>query len=130
MQALLAAMPAGGLHGGVVLGSRFGDSRPDAFAPAPMGGSGGKKRNPVKAVVAGGIAGACEACISYPTEFVKTQLQLFEEKAKLGPVGAARETIRTNGGWGLGVARRFSAVWVGRARPDAAALVATEAPAE
>jgi len=60
-------------------------------------GGGGGKRNWKKAIVAGGIAGAIEACISYPTEFVKTQLQLFEEKAKLGPVQCARETLRKEG---------------------------------
>ena len=37
---------------------------------APMGGAGGKKRHPAKAIVAGGIAGAVEACISFPTECV------------------------------------------------------------
>ena len=38
---------------------------------------------------------------SYPTEYVKTQLQLFSEKAKLGPIQCARETIRTDGVLGL-----------------------------
>jgi len=33
-----------------------------------VGGGTGKKRHPLKAIVAGGIAGAVEACISYPTE--------------------------------------------------------------
>jgi len=56
------------------------------IAYAPMSGGSGKKRNPYKAVVAGGIAGAAEACISYPTEYIKTNLQLFEDKAKMGPI--------------------------------------------
>jgi solute carrier family 25 citrate transporter 1 len=36
----------------------------------------GKKTTPGKAVLAGGTAGAIEAVIMFPTEFVKTQLQL------------------------------------------------------
>ena len=88
----------------------------------------GKKQHWGKAVIAGGIAGAVEACVSYPTEcvcrgggcvrrrdstfvrsppappparFVTTQLQLFEDKAKLGPIGAAKETIKKDGVGGL-----------------------------
>lgn len=34
------------------------------------------KTTPMKAVLAGGTAGAIEAVIMFPTEFVKTQLQL------------------------------------------------------
>ena len=77
----------------------FRSAVPLAYAPMP--GPSGRKRNPLKAVVAGGAAGAVEACISYPTEFVKTQLQLFEEKARLGPLQCARETVRLNGVAGL-----------------------------
>jgi len=61
----------------------------------------GKKRSPLKAIVAGGIAGAVEAMISYPTEYVKTNLQLFEDKAKLGPIQVARDTIKADGFRGL-----------------------------
>lgn len=71
-----------------------------ARAYAPMNTS-GKKRHPVKAVIAGGIAGAMEAVISYPTEYVKTNLQLFEDKAKMGPIQCARETIAKDGVRGL-----------------------------
>jgi solute carrier family 25 (mitochondrial citrate transporter), member 1 len=71
------------------------------IAYAPMSGGSGKKRNPYKAVVAGGIAGAVEACISYPTEYIKTNLQLFEDKAKMGPIQCARETIKKDGVFGL-----------------------------
>ena len=67
-------------------------------AYAPMGGGG--KRHPLKAVVAGGLAGAMEAVISYPTEYVKTQLQLFPGKG-LTPVQCARDTIKANGFLGL-----------------------------
>lgn len=82
-------------------------SRPAAFAAAPMGN---RSKNPLKAIVAGGLSGAVEAVISYPTEFVKTQLQLFEAKAKLGPIAVARETIKKNGAEHLFLAaRRLSA---------------------
>jgi solute carrier family 25 citrate transporter 1 len=66
---------------------------------APMGGGNGKKRHPLKAIVAGGLAGAIEACISYPTEYIKTQLQLFDKK--MSPLQCARETIRNDGVLGL-----------------------------
>lgn len=33
----------------------------------------------VKGIIAGGITGGIEICITYPTEFVKTQLQLDEK---------------------------------------------------
>jgi len=42
--------------------------------------SSGKKRSPLQAILAGGISGGIEICISYPTEFVKTLLQLDEKK--------------------------------------------------
>ncbi|XP_014866343.1 PREDICTED: tricarboxylate transport protein, mitochondrial-like isoform X2 [Poecilia mexicana] len=39
---------------------------------------GRKITHPGKAILAGGIAGAIEICITFPTEYVKTQLQLDE----------------------------------------------------
>ena len=79
--------------------------RPLVEAHAPMGGGGGggtgKKRSPAKALVAGGISGAIEAVVSYPTEYDKTNLQLFEEKSRLGPIRVARETIAKDGVLGL-----------------------------
>jgi len=38
---------------------------------APVGGDMAKK-NPLKAIIAGGITGGIEICITYPTEYVKT----------------------------------------------------------
>jgi solute carrier family 25 citrate transporter 1 len=61
-----------------------------------VGGS-GKKRNPTKAIIAGGFSGAIEACISYPTEFAKTQLQLFQMKGKMGPIQVLRDTVAKDG---------------------------------
>lgn len=36
----------------------------------------------IKGIIAGGITGGIEICITYPTEFVKTQLQLDEKGNK------------------------------------------------
>uniref|UniRef100_A0A8C6Q312 Solute carrier family 25 member 1a n=1 Tax=Nothobranchius furzeri TaxID=105023 RepID=A0A8C6Q312_NOTFU len=50
-------------------------ARRNLAAAAP----GGRKiTHPGKAILAGGIAGAIEICITFPTEYVKTQLQLDE----------------------------------------------------
>lgn len=46
-----------------------------AAAAASSGGLG------LKGILAGGITGGIEICITYPTEYVKTQLQL-DEKGK------------------------------------------------
>lgn len=45
---------------------------------ASAGGSGSKG---LKGIIAGGITGGIEICITFPTEYVKTQLQL-DEKGK------------------------------------------------
>ncbi|XP_005987562.1 tricarboxylate transport protein, mitochondrial-like isoform X1 [Latimeria chalumnae] len=44
-----------------------------AAAPGPA-----KLTHPGKAILAGGLAGGIEICITFPTEYVKTQLQLDE----------------------------------------------------
>lgn len=43
-------------------------------AAAAAGGASG-----LKGIVAGGITGGIEICITFPTEYVKTQLQLDEK---------------------------------------------------
>lgn len=45
-------------------------------ASAPAGNKG------LKGIIAGGITGGIEICITYPTEYVKTQLQLDEKGNK------------------------------------------------
>ena len=75
------------------------DRADSAVAFAPMGRS-GKKQHPLKAVIAGGIAGAMEACISFPTEFVKTKMQLFD-MGKQSPLQVARDTVKMDGVLGL-----------------------------
>ncbi|KAJ3727629.1 mitochondrial carrier domain-containing protein [Lentinula raphanica] len=57
------------------------------------------KEKPLHSLIAGTTAGAVEAFITYPTEFVKTRSQ-FQGK-KLAPLDIVRETLRTKGVTGL-----------------------------
>ena len=69
----------------------------------------------LKTVVAGGLTGATEACINYPLEYVKTQLQLDEKSAKPrynGIADVVRQTIRNHGI--LGMYRGLSVLVVGQ----------------
>jgi solute carrier family 25 citrate transporter 1 len=63
-----------------------------------------KGRSPIKSILAGGIAGGIEISITYPTEYVKTQLQL-EEKAIsprfTGPMNCVSVTMKEHGLLGL-----------------------------
>ncbi|KAG7249727.1 hypothetical protein CRUP_023530, partial [Coryphaenoides rupestris] len=52
--------------------------RPQCLAAAAPSGK-AKLTHPGKAIMAGGIAGGIEICITFPTEYVKTQLQLDEK---------------------------------------------------
>lgn len=67
----------------------------------PAGGNEGKKQHPGKAVLSGGISGGIEICLTYPTEYVKTQMQLYEKKGMQGPLQIAKETVRAHGALGL-----------------------------
>lgn len=57
-----------------------------------------------KNILAGGLAGGIEICITYPTEYVKTQLQL-DERANppkyRGMVDCAKQTVNQRGYMGL-----------------------------
>ncbi|GAB1861446.1 Citrate transport protein [Camponotus japonicus] len=59
----------------------------------------------LKGVIAGGITGGIEICITYPTEYVKTQLQLDGKagagKEYTGIVDCVTKTIKTRGFFGL-----------------------------
>ncbi|XP_076048598.1 mitochondrial citrate transporter scheggia isoform X1 [Oratosquilla oratoria] len=59
----------------------------------------------LKGIVAGGITGGIEICITFPTEYVKTQLQLDEKsggaKKYNGIVDCVKKTVRTHGFFGL-----------------------------
>ncbi|XP_063705134.1 putative tricarboxylate transport protein, mitochondrial [Culicoides brevitarsis] len=68
-------------------------------AAAPAGQTKG-----LKGIVAGGITGGIEICITYPTEYVKTQLQLDEKGANKkynGIIDCAKKTVKQNGFFGL-----------------------------
>jgi len=69
-----------------------------AAAAAPAGG--GNKT--LKGIIAGGITGGIEICITYPTEYIKTQLQLDEKAGKYKGIGdCAKQTIKQSGVKGL-----------------------------
>ena len=52
--------------------------------------------------MAGGITGGIEICITYPTEYIKTQLQLDEKVGKYkGRGDCAKQTVQQNGIRGL-----------------------------
>jgi len=88
--------------------SRLGNLFPDPFgtrrrqfsaaAAAPAGGS----NKALKGIIAGGITGGIEICITYPTEYIKTQLQLDEKLGKYkGIADCAKQTVKQNGIGGL-----------------------------
>ncbi|KAK7039178.1 hypothetical protein VNI00_010082 [Paramarasmius palmivorus] len=58
-----------------------------------------KKEKPVHSLIAGATAGAIEAFITYPTEFVKTRSQFGGKK--LGPIAIVKDTLKTQGVAGL-----------------------------
>jgi solute carrier family 25 citrate transporter 1 len=64
-----------------------------------------KAKSPAKALIAGGISGGLEIIITYPTEYVKTQLQLSEKTkgphAFTGPIDVVKKTVREKGFFGL-----------------------------
>ncbi|XP_013785112.1 tricarboxylate transport protein, mitochondrial-like [Limulus polyphemus] len=58
----------------------------------------------LKGIFAGGITGGIEICITFPTEYVKTQLQLDEKSAKpryTGILDVIRKTVKYHGILGL-----------------------------
>lgn len=87
-------------------------------APAPVEGETASATKPgftpysllpsaktTKGIIAGGITGGIEICITFPTEYVKTQLQLDEKvgavKQYAGPVDCVKQTVRGYGFFGL-----------------------------
>ena len=56
----------------------------------------------LKGIIAGGITGGIEICITYPTEYIKTQLQLDEKAGKYkGIADCAKQTVKQSGVRGL-----------------------------
>ncbi|KAG5281382.1 hypothetical protein AALO_G00071500 [Alosa alosa] len=77
--------------------------RPHALAAAAPAGK-AKLTHPGKAILAGGIAGGIEICITFPTEYVKTQLQLDERAnpPRFRGIGdCVTQTVRSHGVTGL-----------------------------
>lgn len=49
----------------------------------------------------GGLTGAIEISCTYPTEYTKTVMQLYKEKNSMGAVNVIKDTVKTNGFFGL-----------------------------
>lgn len=81
----------------------------------------------LKGIVAGGITGGIEICITYPTEYVKTQLQLDEKgdrKKYNGIADCLKKTVKDRGVFGL--YRGLSVLLVGSIPKSAARFGAFE----
>mmetsp|Transcript_26946 Transcript_26946/g.23811 ORF Transcript_26946/g.23811 Transcript_26946/m.23811 type:complete len:292 (+) Transcript_26946:63-938(+) len=59
--------------------------------------AGDKKQSPLKSIISGGITGGIEICITYPTEYLKTKMQLYSKYSKMGMLGAAKSTFNDYG---------------------------------
>jgi len=81
--------------------------RPSMTQTGAAAATGGGGNLGLKGIIAGGITGGIEICITYPTEFVKTQLQLDEKTAKGGNkkyngiIDCAKKTVKSHGVFGL-----------------------------
>ncbi|XP_006902582.1 PREDICTED: tricarboxylate transport protein, mitochondrial [Elephantulus edwardii] len=78
--------------------------QPRALVAAAPASEKAKLTHPGKAILAGGLAGGIEICITFPTEYVKTQLQLDERAhpPRYRGIGdCVRQTIRSHGVLGL-----------------------------
>ncbi|CAG9316282.1 unnamed protein product [Blepharisma stoltei] len=76
-----------------------------AFVPQPVHCAGppakhGEDKVFWKATLSGGITGGIEACITYPTEFIKTMQQLYPEK-RSGIIQVGKDTVNAHGFRGL-----------------------------
>lgn len=68
---------------------------------APPGGSGDGKGTPIKSIIAGGITGGIEICITFPTEFLKTKMQLYKEFSQKGLKYTIQDTYQKHGPTGF-----------------------------
>jgi solute carrier family 25 citrate transporter 1 len=59
------------------------------------------QRNFWVGLLSGGISGALAICVTYPTEYLKTQMQLYEHKSKQGMFKCAAENYKTYGAVGF-----------------------------
>ncbi|KAI9027796.1 mitochondrial carrier domain-containing protein [Hyaloraphidium curvatum] len=93
-----------------------------------MADSKGKKPSAVLSMLAGGFAGGVEATLTYPTEYVKTQMQLQGKQgagAKFkGPIDCVVKTVRERGIAGL--YKGLSAMVIGNSAKAGVRFVAYE----
>jgi len=59
------------------------------------------QRNFWVGLISGGISGALAICVTYPTEYLKTQMQLYEAKSKRGMLNCAKDTVKAYGPLGF-----------------------------
>lgn len=59
------------------------------------------KVSPIVSGLIGGVVGAIEISCTYPTEYLKTVMQIDKAKYEAGMIGTAKETFRTNGFFGF-----------------------------
>ncbi|GAB1609813.1 tricarboxylate transport protein B, mitochondrial-like [Argonauta hians] len=93
------------IHGTVANGLENSYSpfaRPHSYMMAASPSNSSKS---LKGIIAGGITGGIEICITFPTEYVKTQLQLDEKsgqaKRYTGPLNCVKVTVAEHGVRGL-----------------------------
>lgn len=60
-----------------------------------------QQRNFWVGLLSGGISGALAICVTYPTEYLKTQMQLYEERSKRGMYRCAVDTVQRYGPLGF-----------------------------
>ncbi len=71
------------------------------FSPGGGDGPKSKKKNPYKSIISGGLSGAIEICITMPTEYVKTQMQLYPQKYGSSVAHCVRDTVKNHGVSGI-----------------------------
>ncbi|CAD8159214.1 unnamed protein product [Paramecium octaurelia] len=62
-----------------------------------MGGAKVDSKDPVRGIISGGITGGIEICITYPTEYIKTMMQLYKEYSQKGVKYCIGETYKNFG---------------------------------
>ena len=67
----------------------------------PGGDQKGPQLSPFMNAVAGGITGAMEISITFPTEYTKTVMQLYPELNKQGAIQTVKSTVADKGIFGL-----------------------------
>lgn len=60
----------------------------------------GKQITPLMSALIGGVTGAIEISITYPTEYLKTCMQLYPEINKKGMINYSKETFASKGFFG------------------------------